>query len=650
MSRSEPGRPTPRGSGPAAARQGLAGALYLGALGVVFGDLGTSPLYTVQTVFNPDDPHPIGPSATAVLGIVSLIFWSVTLIVTVTYVTLVMRADNDGEGGIMALITLVRRRVPSLRGRTKAALIAAGIFGAALFFGDSMITPAISVLSAVEGLEVAEPSLGDAVIPITVGVIVALFLVQRVGTGTVGRYFGPVMVLWFSVIAILGIHGIAEHPSVLRALSPSYAVSFAAEEPVSAFFALAAVVLAVTGAEALYADMGHFGRPAITRAWLTLVFPACILSYLGQGALILGDPAGAIANPFFLLAPGWAQMPLVVLATAATVIASQAVITGAFSVAHQAVQLGYLPRLRVRHTSWATVGQIYVPWINWLLLAGVVTLVLAFRSATSLAFAFGMAVTGTITITTVLFLVVARAGWGWPRWAVWGGGAILLTADLLFLAANVTKIPSGAWLPLLIGVVVFTVLMTWHAGRAIVARERGRHEGPLEPFIDQIRSGRPPVVRAPGTAVFLNRNRATTPLAMRSVVEHLGVLHEHVVILTVEIEPVPRVAPGDRLTIDDLGHRDDGITHACARFGYMERPDVPAVIRLIEHSGIECPLEVDTASYFLSTIEVHAGDGPGLARWRKRLFVATSHVAADAVEYFGLPRERTVLLGSRVEV
>ncbi|MGE0026011.1 MAG: potassium transporter Kup [Thermoleophilia bacterium] len=628
----------------------MAGALYLGALGVVFGDLGTSPLYTVQTVFNPDDPHPVAVSATAVLGIVSLIFWSVTLVVTVTYVTLVMRADNDGEGGIMALITLIRRRVPGLRGRTKAVLAAAGIFGAALFFGDSMITPAISVLSAVQGLEVAEPSLADAVVPIAVVILVALFLVQRVGTGVVGRFFGPVMVVWFSVIAVLGVHGIMERPSVLRALSPSYAVSFAAAEPATAFFALAAVVLAVTGAEALYADMGHFGRPAITRAWLTLVFPACILSYLGQGALILGDPAGAVANPFFLLAPSWAQVPLVVLATAATVIASQAVITGAFSVAHQAVQLGYLPRLRVRHTSWATIGQIYVPWMNWLLLVGVVALVLAFRSSTALAFAFGMAVVGTITITTVLFLVVARAGWGWPRWAIWGGGAVLLTVDLLFLAANVTKIPSGAWLPLLIGLVAFTVLTTWHTGRGIVTRERERHEGPLRVFIDRIRAARPPIGRVPGTAVFLNRNLSTTPLAMRSVVEHLGVLHEHAVILTVETVPSPRVAPADRLVIDDLGHRDDGITHARARFGYMERPDVPGVLRLLEHADVECPLEVDTATFFLSTIEVHVGELPDLARWRKRLFVATSHIAADAVEYFGLPRERTVLMGSRVEL
>ena len=616
----------------------------------MFGDLGTSPLYTVQTVFNPDDPHPVGVSASAVFGIASLIFWSVTLIVTITYVALVMRADNEGEGGIMALITLVGRTVGARRARTKTALAALGIFGAALFFGDSMITPAISVLSAVEGLKVVGPSLDDYVVPITVAIIVVLFLLQRVGTGAVGRLFGPVMVVWFAAIAALGVRGIWERPEVLRALSPSYAASFVADAPVTAFFALAAVVLAVTGAEALYADMGHFGRRPITRAWLTLVFPACILSYLGQGALILDDPRGAVESPFFLLSPDWARVPLVVLATAATVIASQAVITGAFSVAHQAVQLGYLPRLRVRHTSWQTAGQIYVPWINWVLLIGVVTLVLAFRSSTALAFAFGMAVTGTITITTLLFLYVARVQWRWPLWAVAGGGGVLLAVDLLFLAANVTKIPSGAWLPLLIGVVVFTVFTTWHTGRRIVTRERQQFEGPLGPFIDRLRAARPPVVRVPGTAVFLNRNRATTPLAMRAGVEHLRVLHEHVVILTIETMPVPRVPPGDRLVIDDLGYRDDGITHVLARFGYMERPNVPAVLRQCEAAGLEGPLEVDSASYFLSTIELHPGDVPGLARWRKRLFVATSRIADDAAEYFGLPQDRTIIMGSRLEV
>src|SRR5215472_7308314 len=376
------------------------GALELGALGVVFGDIGTSPLYTVQTVFSPSDPHPVTVTQDSIFGIISLIFWSVTIIVTITYVTLVMRADNDGEGGIMALIALIRRRALPGSARAKAVLAALGIFGASLFFGDSMITPAISVLSAVEGVEVVKPSVSGIVIPITVAIIVVLFLGQRFGTGTVGRLFGPIMSIWFTVIALLGIRGIASHPVILQALSPTYAVSFLFGHFSTAFFSLTAVVLAVTGAEALYADMGHFGRAPIRRAWLLVVFPACILNYLGQGALILGHPA-SISNPFFLLAPGWARLPMVFLATVATVIASQAVISGAFSVAHQAGRLGYLPRLRIQYTSEEIMGQIYVPWINWLLLVAVVALVLAFRTAAALAYAYGTAVTGTITITTL---------------------------------------------------------------------------------------------------------------------------------------------------------------------------------------------------------------------------------------------------------
>jgi KUP system potassium uptake protein len=628
----------------------IAKGLYIGALGVVFGDIGTSPLYTVQTVFNPDDPHPVGVSTDAVFGIISLIFWSVVIIVTLTYVALVMRADNNGEGGIMALITLVRRKGVAGSARTKAALAGLGIFGASLFFGDSMITPAISVLSAVEGLKIAAPSLEDYIVPITAAIIVVLFLFQRVGTAAVGRLFGPIMLVWFTAIGVLGVRGITDHPAILRALSPTYAMSFILDDPAVAFFALAAVVLAVTGAEALYADMGHFGRSPITRAWLTLVFPACILSYLGQGALILGDPTGGIESPFFLLAPGWAQLPLVFLATAATVIASQAVITGAFSVAHQAVQLGYLPRLRIRHTSRETIGQIYVPYINWVLMVSVLLLVFAFQTSVALAFAFGMAVTGTITITTLLFLYLARRRWRAPLWLVVAGGGALLVVDGLFFAANLTKLVSGAWLPLLIGVIVFTVLTTWQTGRAIVTRQRERYEGPLRSFIDEIRSVEPPLVRVPGTAVFLNRNKASTPLAMRACVEHLHALHEHVVILTIETKPVPYMALADRLVIDDLGYTDDGVTHVSARFGYMDRPDVPEVLRLVAAADIECPLEVDQASYFLSTIELRRGDVPGLARWRKGLFLATSRIAADAAEYFGLPRDRTIIMGSQVEV
>jgi KUP system potassium uptake protein len=622
--------------------------LVLGALGVVFGDIGTSPLYTIQTVFSPGDPHPVAVSRESTFGIVSLIFWSVLIVVTLTYVVLVMRADNEGEGGILALITLIRRTASGSQ-RTKLALAALGIFGASLFLGDSMITPAISVLSAVEGLKVASPSLSDLVIPITVAIIIVLFVAQRLGTGAVGRIFGPVMIVWFVVIGICGIHGIAGHPGVLKALSPSYALGFLFGHFSTAFFALAAVVLAVTGAEALYADMGHFGRGAITRAWLVLVFPACILSYLGQGALILGDP-NKISSPFFLLVPGWGRWPLVILATAATVIASQAVITGAFSVARQAVQLGYLPRLRIMHTSEKTIGQIYVPWINWLLMVSVLTLVFAFRSSSKLAFAFGMAVTGTITITTLLFFYIARTRWRASLWLVVPGAGLLLAVDLLFLAANFTKLVHGAWLPLLIGITTFTILTTWQRGRVIVSGLRESEEGSLRDFVDDLHCQQPPVHRVPGTAVFLNRSRDTAPLAMRATVAHLHTLAEHVVILSIETLTLPHVSAADRVAVDDLGYTDDGITDATARFGYLDDPDVPAALRLIAAAPIESTIDADHASYFLSTIDLYRGDTPGLSRWRKSLFLATSHITSDAADYFRLPRDRTLIVGSRIEL
>jgi KUP system potassium uptake protein len=622
--------------------------LILGALGVVFGDIGTSPLYTIQTVFSPGDPHPIAVSSTSIFGVVSLIFWAVVIIVTLTYVVLVMRADNDGEGGILALITLLRRTASGGH-RTKMALAALGIFGASLFLGDSMITPAISVLSAVEGLKVAAPSLHHLVIPVTVVIIVVLFMVQRLGTGAVGRVFGPVMVVWFTVIGACGIGGIAGHPDILKALSPTYALSFLVGHFSTAFFSLAAVVLAVTGAEALYADMGHFGRRSITRAWLLLVFPACILSYLGQGALILGDPS-KISSPFFLLVPGWGQWPLVVLATVATVIASQAVISGAFSVASQAIQLGYLPRLRITHTSDETIGQIYVPWINWLLMISVLTLVFAFQSSAKLAFAFGMAVTGTITITTLLFFYVARHRWRTPLWLIIPGAGFLLTVDLLFFAANLTKLIHGAWLPLLIGITAFTILMTWQRGQVIVTRRRRHEEGSLREFVDDLHNHDPSVQRTLGTAVFLNRAKDTAPLAMRATVELLHTLPQTVVILSIETVTVPHVAADKRVTIDDLGYTDDGITHATAHFGYMDDPNVPAVLQFVADTPCEAPIDVDNASYFLSTIDLVRGDARDMSGWRKSLFIATSHISADAADYFHLPRERTVIMGSRIEV
>jgi KUP system potassium uptake protein len=626
-------------------------AVVIGALGVVFGDIGTSPIYALQTVFSPDDPHPVPVSTDNVFGVISLIFWSVMIIVTVTYVLLAMRVDNDGEGGIMALIALLRRWGSQGGQKTKATIVLAGlgIFGASLFFGDSMITPAISVLSAVEGLKVVEPSFDELVVPITAVIIVVLFAVQRRGTAAVGKIFGPVMILWFVVIGAAGISGIVGNPSILKALSPTYAIEFLFGHFGIAFFALAAIVLTVTGAEALYADMGHFGRRSITRGWLFLVYPALTLSYLGQGALIIKNPAH-VSSPFFLLLPSWGRLPMVLLATAATVIAAQAVITGAYSVASQAAQLGYLPRLRIAHTSESTIGQINVPWINWVLMVSVLTLVFAFRSSAALAFAYGMAVTGTIAITTLLFFYVARRKWGAPLWLIGGGATLLLLFDLLFVAANLTKLIHGAWLPLLIGLCVFTLMTTWQRGRQIVTAERERREGPLRDFVEEL-SGHPELTqRVPGTAVFLNRGNLTAPLALRANVEHNHVRHEHVVILSLQTEPVPRVDPQERIMVDDLGYADDGIVHVIARYGYLETPDVPGALRMLPPEVTEGPLQLDQASYFLSKIELRAGKAHTMAPWRKRLFVATSFITADAAEYFGLPRDRTVIMGSHIEV
>ena len=624
-------------------------AVVVGALGVVFGDIGTSPIYTIQTVFDPTDPHPVPLSMDNIYGVVSMIFWSVMIIVTLTYVILVMHADNDGEGGIMALITLLRRWSGTQGRRTLVTLAALGIFGAALFFGDSMITPAMSVLSAVEGLKVVQPSLAEWIVPITAVIIFVLFAVQRYGTAAVGRLFGPVMIVWFASIGACGVKGILGHPQILKALSPTYAVTFIFGHFEIAFFALAAVVLAVTGAEALYADMGHFGRRAITRAWLFLVLPACILSYLGQGALLLGDKS-ALSAPFFLLTPSWALLPMVLLATAATVIASQAVITGAYSVASQAAHLGYLPRMRIMHTSESTIGQIYVPWINSVLMVAVLILVFAFRSSAALAYAFGMAVTGTITITTLLFFYIARTRWRTPLWLVVTGAGALLLVDLMFLAANLTKLVHGAWLPLLIAVVAFTAMTTWQRGQEIVTRARTQAEGPLREFVDQLSDRQPPLVRIPGTAVFLNRGKETTPLAMRANIEHNRVLHEHVVIMAVDTLPVPRVPDSERTEVDDLGYAEDGIFHLTAHFGYMEKPNILGTLRLLDPAQTEGTIAVEGASYFLSKIELRMGTAPNMARWRKHLFIATSYIAADAADYFGLPPDRTLVMGSRIEV
>ena len=638
-----PSRPAPANHTPP-----FRAALVLGALGVVFGDIGTSPIYTLQTLFDPADPHPVPVSVDNVYGIVSLIFWSVMIIVTLTYITLVMRADNDGEGGIMALITMLKHGAASRGRRTAAVLAALGLFGASLFFGDSMITPAISVLSAIEGIKVVTPDLQDWIVPITAVIIVCLFMAQRFGTAKVGRLFGPVMILWFLSIGAFGIGGIVDHPEILKAISPTYALSFVFGHFHIAFFALAAVVLAVTGAEALYADMGHFGRRPITLAWLFIVLPACMLNYLGQGALIIGDERN-VSAPFFLLLPGWARLPMVLLATAATIIASQAVITGAFSVASQAAKLGLLPRLRIVHTSASAYGQVYVPAINWMLMVSVLILVFAFESSAKLAYAYGMAVIGTITIVTLLFFYLARTRWGTPLWMVVIGGGALLLVDALFLAANLTKLVHGAWLPLLIAVAAWTIMMTWERGRKLVTAARERAEGPLTEFIEGLSQCDPPLSRVPGTAVFLNRGKETAPLAMRANVEHSHVRHDHVVIMTIETEPVPRVPEDQRTDVDALGFAQDGIVHVTARFGYMEPADVPAALRLLTPEETEGAIDVDQASYFLSKLELDAGPEPTMAPWRKRLFIATSYLAADAADFFHLPHDRTVVMGSRIE-
>jgi KUP system potassium uptake protein len=623
-------------------------ALTVAALGVVFGDIGTSPIYTIQTAFNPGDPHPIGATSDHVLGVASLIFWAVTLIVTIKYVAFVMGADNDGEGGIMALISQVRQLGDRVKGRTKFILGGLGVFGAALFFGDSMITPAISVLSAVEGTETIASSMESWVVPITVVIIVLLFVAQRLGSGAVGRLFGPIMLVWFATIAVLGIRGISMHPEVLEALSPTYAIDLLFRSGDTGFFALTSVVLAFTGVEALYADMGHFGRSAITRAWLLLVFPACILSYLGQGGLILDDPS-TISAPFFRLMPHAGLIPLVILATAATVIASQAVISGAFSIAHQAAQLGYLPRLHVIHTSSRAYGQVYVPVINWLLLVGVLTLVLVFESSAKLAFAYGTAVTGTILMTTVLFFFIVRHRWHRPLWVTVGGAAFFLAIELTFFASNLTKIGHGAWLPLLIGLVLFFVMTTWYRGRQLVTAERLEVEGPLRAFVNELRTHDPPVTRVPGTGVFMNRGKETAPLSMRACVDHLHSLPENSVILSLETLPVPRISPKDRLEIDDLGYEDDRLTFVRAKHGYAEEYDVPKIVRQIAKAGVECPVDARDASFYLSRVELKAGDRPGMSRWRKRIFLITASLTAEPADYFRLPRERTITLGSEIE-
>jgi KUP system potassium uptake protein len=629
-----------------AARVGRA-ALMVGALGVVYGDIGTSPLYSVKTVFAIDNGA-VRPTAGDVYGVVSLIFWSVTLIVSIKYVVFVLRADNDGEGGVMAMAALVRRLLGGSTTRRVALVMALGVLGASLFYGDSVITPAISVLSAIEGLEVVSHNLVDVVVPLAAAILTLLFAAQRWGTHRVGNLFGPVMLLWFATLGVAGLGEVVPHPEILRGLSPSYAVAFLADRPFVAFVAMGAVVLSITGAEALYADMSHFGRSPIRRAWFVIVFPALTLNYLAQGALILRDPS-ARTNPFYLLVPGWAQIPMIVLATVATVIASQAVISGAFSVSRQALRLGFLPHLRIRHTS-AHEGQVYVPSINWGLFAAVLAVTLIFRASARLATAYGVAVTGTFLITTALLLIVARRGWHWPTWRVVVLGVVFGAIELTYFAANLTKVAHGGWLTLLIALGVFTVMLTWQHGRVIVTARRHELEGPLPAFIDKCHAGA--VTRVPGTAVFPHPSKDTTPLALRANLQLNHVLHERVVLLEGRTEHVPHVPWEERLTIDDLGDPTDGIVQITARFGFQDATDFPEVLRRAAALGTGelRGLDPDDASFFVSRINLRRTALPGMSTWRKVLFISLAHNAASQTEFLQLPDDRTVVMSSQVDL
>ncbi len=621
--------------------------LALGALGVVFGDIGTSPLYTEQVVFT---AHRSAATATAagVYGIVSLIFWTLVLVVCVKYSGVIMRAHNRGDGGILALTALIRRCNVSHR----ALLVTLGIFGASLFLGDGMITPAISVLSAVGGLNVATPGLSHLVVPIALVILISLFMAQRWGTGAVGALFGPVMLVWFTVLAIVGGHEVVLHPAVLQGLSPTYGVQFFIDHGGAAFLTLGAIVLCVTGAEALYADRGHFGTGPIRLSWYVVVFPGVLLSYLGQAALIRAHPGlvGPNFNPFFQLIPSWGRVAMVFLAAAATVIASQAVISGSYSVAKQAVQLGFLPRLTIKQTS-KEQGQIYVPGINWALCIGVVALVLIFRSSSRLAEIYGVAVTGTFILDTVLFLVVAHFMWGTSKAKLIPLGAVLLTVEVAFFSANIVKVEHGAWLPLVVAVCLSTVMLTWLRGQVIVTRNRTKKEGSLTEFLDGLAAQDPPLRRVPGTAIFPNPSKDTTPLALRAEVEHTHALQEKVVIISVERVSVPHVDRDDRFVVSRMGQGLFRVYHVVDRVGYRDVLNIPAALALARKQGlVERNLDLEHASYFVSRITIAPSSESGMRTWRKKLFIMMARNAASPIEAFKLPAERTVMMGSQVNV
>jgi KUP system potassium uptake protein len=611
--------------------------LALGAIGVVFGDIGTSPLYSLQQSFV--GAHPLKVDHAHIFGVLSLVFWTLTLVVTIKYVLIIMRADNKGEGGSLALLALIARNMPGKKWTTGIVLL--GVLATALFYGDAIITPAISVLSAVEGLEIVQPSFQSLVLPVAIAILVGLFLIQAHGTARVGGIFGPVMLLYFAVIALLGMANVVAAPRIFGAINPVWAVHFFTIKPSLAFLALGSVVLSVTGAEALYADMGHFGQRPISVAWLYLVFPCLLLNYFGQGALLLGHPS-AVQNPFFLMAPEWSRLPLVILATAATIIASQAVISGAFSVSQQAMQLGLLPRLKILHTSEKAAGQIFVPFVNWTLLILVVILVLGFKESGRLASAYGIAVTGTMFITTCMLAVLLFSVWRWNRLLAGAVTGLFLIVDGLYFASNLTKIPDGGWFPLLVAGIVFTLLTTWATGRKVLRRRLAEGGVPIDILV---REPSRSITRVPGTAVFLSANADGVPTALLHNIKHNKVLHERVVILNVKIEDVPYADPEKRVEAAPLGA---GFYRMVLHYGFMEEVDVPAALAQATQCG--AALKMQETSFFLGRQTLIPSRRPGMAIWREHLFAWMVRNAESAMEFFKLPANRVVAIGSQVEI
>jgi KUP system potassium uptake protein len=611
--------------------------LAVGAIGVVFGDIGTSPLYSLRESFI--GAHPLAVDPAHIFGVLSLIFWTMTLIVTVKYVFVILHADNKGEGGSLALLALIGRKLGQTRWTSLTMLL--GIIATALFYGDAIITPAMSVLSAVEGLEVVQPAFTSLVLPISIAILIGLFAIQSRGTAAVGKLFGPVMLVYFAVIALLGVMGIMHAPEILWAVNPAYAVKFFTLDPMLAFLALGSVILAVTGAEALYADMGHFGRSAIMIAWLWVAFPCLILNYLGQSALLLRNPK-LVENPFFLMAPDWGRLPLVILSTLATIIASQAVISGAYSISQQAIQLGFLPRIRILHTSARAAGQIYVPLVNWLLLALVLLLVVGFRSSDNLASAYGIAVTGTMFITACMLGILTFAVWKWPP--VLAGlmtGAFLLV-DGAYFASNMTKIPDGGWFPLMIATIVFVVLTTWATGRRILRERLAEDSMPFDLFLNSVCQK---VRRVPGTAVFLASTAEGIPPALLHNLKHNHILHERVVILTVVTEGVPHVPDAARRMVESVGH---GFYRMIVSIGFMDEANVPAELAAENRAG--GPFRPMETSYFLARQTLIASKRPGMALWREKLFAWMVRNAESAMQFFRLPSNRVIELGSQLEI